>query len=86
MDNLKCSGCANTISKAVASFNEVSNILVDVEHESVSFEHPDQLEITPIKDKLRNLGYPEKGSLEGIGKMAANAKSYVSCAIGKITK
>jgi hypothetical protein len=32
------------------------------------------------------MGYPEKGTLDGFDKFAANAKSNVSCAIGKISK
>jgi len=35
--------------------------------------------------KLKSMGYPEKGSLKGLDAGLANAKSYVSCAIGRMT-
>jgi copper chaperone len=33
---------------------------------------------------LAKLGYPEKGSLEGLKAVAATAKSFVSCAVGRM--
>ena len=30
-------------------------------------------------------GYPEKGSVEGLKAAAATAKSFVSCAVGRIS-
>lgn len=85
IDNLKCGGCANTITKALISFEGLSNPIVDKETETISFEFPEGFEIQPVKDKLAGLGYPEKGSLHGLKKIGANAMSYVSCAIGKMT-
>lgn len=85
IDNLKCSGCAGTITKALKSFSGLSNPHVDLETETISFEYPEGFAIQPVKDKLEGLGYPEKGSLTGLKKMGANAMSYVSCAIGKMT-
>jgi copper chaperone len=32
---------------------------------------------------LARLGYPEKGSVEGLRSAAAAAKSFVSCAVGR---
>jgi copper chaperone len=37
-----------------------------------------------VADKLRAMGYPEKGSLHGLQAGVANAKSFVSCAIGRM--
>jgi copper chaperone len=34
---------------------------------------------------LAKLGYPEKGSVEGLKAAAAAAKSFVSCAVGRIS-
>jgi copper chaperone len=34
---------------------------------------------------LAKIGYPEKGSLEGVKAAAAAAKSFVSCAIGRLS-
>lgn len=85
IDNLKCSGCAGTIKKGLKSFVEVSEVIVDVENESVEITYTDDLPIEKLKEKLSSMGYPEKGTLEGFDKFTANAKSYVSCAIGKIS-
>lgn len=85
IDNLKCSGCAGTIKKGLLSFPEVSEVLVDVENEMVNVTYSDEFSLKKLKDKLHSMGYPEKGTVEGFDKFASNAKSYVSCAIGKIS-
>lgn len=86
IDNMKCGGCAGSIKKGLRSFFEVSDVVVDVENESVEITHNDDFPIEKLKEKLSSMGYPVKGTLEGFDKFAANAKSYVSCAIGKISK
>jgi copper chaperone len=86
IDNLKCGGCAGTIKKGIRSFPEVSDVTVDVEKDLVEVTYSDVLLVEKIKEKLVTMGYPEKGSLTGLHKLTANAKSYVSCAIGKISK
>lgn len=85
IDNMKCGGCAGSIKKGLKSFAEVSEVIVDVEHESVEITHNDDFPVETLKEKLSSMGYPEKGTLDGFEKLAANAKSYVSCAIGKIS-
>ncbi len=82
---MKCGGCAGSIKKGLKSFTEVSDVVVDVENESVEITHKDDFPIEKLKEKLSSMGYPAKGTLEGFDKFAANAKSYVSCAIGKIS-
>ena len=84
IDNLKCGGCASTIKKTVGEFTGVQQVNVDIEHETISIEHIDTINLHSILDKLKSIGYPEKGTLHGIDKLATSAKSYVSCAIGKM--
>jgi len=84
IDNLKCSGCAGTIMKALRSFNGLKEPKVDVDNGTVSFAFHEGFEIQPVKEKLEGLGYPEKGTLNGLKKVGTNAMSYVSCAIGKM--
>jgi copper chaperone len=86
IDNMKRGGCAGSIKKGLRSFSEVSDVVVDIENESVEITHNDDFPIEKLKEKLSHMGYPAKGTLEGFDKFAANAKSYVSCAIGKISK
>lgn len=83
IDNLKCGGCASTIRKNLSSLKGISQIDVDPEKELVSIQHHEVIDILAIKEKLHELGYPEKGTAEGFDKFSSNIKSYVSCAIGK---
>jgi copper chaperone CopZ len=85
IDNLKCSGCANTITKALQSFTGLRDAHIDVENSLVSFAYEPGVDIGAVKDKLATLGYPESGTAEGLSKVLGVAKSYVSCAIGKLS-
>lgn len=81
VDNLKCHGCANTITKALMKMKDVKNVSVDVESSKVNFAFEAGTTRTEVLTKLASLGYPE----EGTGTAFQNAKSYVSCAIGRIS-
>ncbi|MEI6508285.1 MAG: heavy-metal-associated domain-containing protein [Bacteroidota bacterium] len=84
IDNIKCGGCAGTIKRELMNLPHVSNVTVNKDEEIVDVEYGDEITIDSIKEKLFSLGYPEKNTVTGFTKIAANAKSYVSCAIGKI--
>ncbi len=86
IENLKCGGCLNTISKAIQEFTETTGTVVDMENSMVSFNHPVEFDVDAVKVKLAGLGYPESGRAEGFSKMIGVARSYVSCAVGKMTK
>ena len=81
IENLKCHGCAATIVKALNKFEVVENVEVDIERSSVgiSFNGNDN-HIMEFKIKLSRLGYPEKGHNTAV----SVAKSYVSCAVGRV--
>jgi copper chaperone len=85
LENIKCSGCANTLMKALHSYKEVQDPFVDAAGGKVSFSHPDGFRLSGLKRKLRNLGYPVKGSVKGLEKAAVAALSYASCAVGKLS-
>jgi len=38
-----------------------------------------------LLSKLKSMGYPEQGSVSGLDAGLANAKSFVSCAIGRVS-
>ncbi|MDQ3141445.1 MAG: heavy-metal-associated domain-containing protein [Bacteroidota bacterium] len=84
VDNLKCGGCAGTITKQLKSFPEVSSVKVDIENDFVEVDYVNNFPLSNIKKRLASLGYPEKDTVKGFQKISANAKSYISCAIGKI--
>jgi copper chaperone CopZ len=83
IENLKCHGCANTIHKEMKKIEGVSAVEVIVEDSVVNIEYSGENNMRDIfVDKLRHLGYPE----EGTGKFKQVVKSYVSCAIGRVSK
>jgi copper chaperone CopZ len=82
VQNLKCGGCANTITKNIASIENVTNLVVNVEESSVVFNYENDANLAEVKNKLQSLGYPEDGQANSLG---SKAKSYVSCAIGKMS-
>ena len=83
IQNLKCGGCANTVTKNLMQLDGVSNVMVNVEESSVSFEFDSEANLTEVKNTLNRLGYPEDGEENSL---SSKAKSYVSCAVGKVSK
>jgi len=89
VENIKCAGCANGIKQKLLTLSEVESVDVDVEAglvkcEVVSSENEDEIFMS-IKQTLTHMGYPEVGSVDGLKAAGAKAKSYVSCAVGKMT-
>lgn len=84
VENVKCGGCANTLkTKLKDTFGDVS-VDLEVMPRKITLEiEENQLE--NLKAQLRSLGYPlscdELSTLQNVG---AKAKSFVSCAIGKM--
>ncbi len=82
--NVKCGGCANTLIKSLKE--EFGDVEVNLEL------HPRQITLDiedskkeALKLKLRSLGYPlTSDELSGFEKATTTAKSFISCAIGKI--
>lgn len=82
VENLKCGGCARSIQKGLSEVPGITNIEVDNERRLVKFVGAEALRVQ-VADKLRSMGYPEKGTIEGLRAGLANAKSFVNCAIGR---
>lgn len=82
--NVKCEGCANTLIKSLAT--EFGEVTVDLECD------PRKITLTIEDDRferlkliLRSLGYPlTTDQLGALQTLTTNAKSFVSCAIGKM--
>ncbi len=83
VENIKCGGCANTITQKLNKLANTSVLEVVVEEGKISVESSD-LDRELIIKTLKNLGYPEVNSVEGLESLKAKAKSFVSCAVGKI--
>ena len=83
IQNLKCSGCAHSITQKLQSLTGVDDVFVNVEEDSVVVRHDSDIEKDLVQTALAKMGYPIVGDKNSLG---AKTKSYVSCAVGKITK
>ena len=84
VENVKCGGCATTLKNKLKEFYGDIDVNLEVTPRQITLEiNEDEIEI--LKERLRALGYPlttdELSTLQNVG---AKAKSFVSCAIGKM--
>lgn len=84
VNNVKCGGCAGTLTKdLLKDFGEVS-VNLDVEPREITL-HVEDEQLEELKLRLRSLGYPlVTDELSTFQTVSTTAKSYVSCAVGKI--
>ena len=89
VENIKCGGCANRIRKQLQALEGVQSVSVDVEQGVVSATFSDENEgdelCSQILAQLAKMGYPESGSVAGLKAAGAKAKSFVSCAVGRMS-
>lgn len=81
IQNLKCHGCANTITTKLSNLEGISDVLINNETKSVTFFYENDKMLDEAKDLLNNIGYPIVGDKNAL---ITKAKSFVSCAIGRI--
>lgn len=84
VENIKCGGCARSIEKSVSTIPGVDGLSVNVEANEVTV-HGDESLRAAVLERLARLGYPERGAVAGFDAAAARAKSFVSCAVGKVS-
>lgn len=80
VENIKCGGCMSGIKNTLLAFLGVKSVEVMLEEEKIKIQGH-QLDRAAYIKKLDGMGYPEKGN----NSFLKEAKSYVSCAIGKVT-
>jgi copper chaperone len=81
--NIKCGGCANTIQKKLSE--QFEGVAVDVEAGTVSADLKDDAGVQAFRQTLKKLGYPPADeALGGFEGGMAKAKSFVSCAVGRV--
>ena len=83
VENIKCGGCAATIKKNLLADERITDVQVDIESGMVTID-ASQPALEDFTAALLKMGYPESGTAEGIAAAKAKAKSFVSCAIGKV--
>ncbi|AKJ96099.1 MULTISPECIES: heavy-metal-associated domain-containing protein [Thioalkalivibrio] len=84
VENIKCGGCASSIRKGLLQVEGVTDAEVDVEGGAVDIEAPDSAR-EAVAAKLASMGYPEVGSVSGLRSASAKAKSFASCAVGRMS-
>lgn len=77
--NIKCSGCENTITKNLKAVG-IEEIRIDRANQTIEFKWESEI----ARKTLEHLGYPEIWS-EAEKSLLTSARSYVSCAIGKVS-
>jgi copper chaperone CopZ len=82
VQNLRCGGCANTITKALQEIEGTSNIAVDIDLSTISFVSSSDEVVENVKKKLSQLGYPEADAKNNIRHKTI---SIISCATGKMS-
>lgn len=83
VENIRCGGCVNTISKKLLEDERISSVNVDIANQTIILESDVDVQQDAVKT-LFGLGYPERGSVSGIESFKEKAISVVSCAIGRI--
>ena len=82
--NVKCSGCASTLKTSLAEeFGEV-DVNLEVEPRQITLDI-EESNIPALRTSLKKLGYPMSDEdLTTIEGFSTTAKSFVSCAVGKM--
>lgn len=83
IQNLKCVGCANTITTQLSKLEGLSEVAVNNDTDEVSFLATSEMVVEVAKNKLSSLGYPIVGTANSLPQ---KANSLVSCAVGRMTK
>ncbi len=81
--NVKCSGCAHSITTKISGIPGVDYVKVDPESDSIDLKYNNEVTRNLVTEKLHNMGYPEATEENGL---LLQIKSYANCMIGKITK
>jgi len=87
VSNIKCGGCANRVKKALA--DEFGEVFVDLDMHPrvISLRVGEDFDEKDFRKKIKSLGYPfVDEELGGFEKVGVKAKSFVSCAIGKMDR
>lgn len=81
IQNLKCSGCAASITRTLQSFPEVGAVDIDFEEAAVRIETTAPEHRAQYEQALTAAGYPPVGVENTTSR---KVRSYISCAIGRV--
>ena len=83
IQNLKCCGCERTIINRLTDVKNITEVEVNNEDKTVSFDYHTNHDFENAKHVLSRIGYPIVGAEN---KLKTKVQSYLSCAIGRIKK
>ncbi len=86
VDNIRRDGCVNVIETHLRDHPNIHAIEVDRDHGTVTIDTDNPAIRDDVALRLKKMGYPEKGTVDGIRSVKAKASSLVSCAMGKISR
>ncbi|MCF6298973.1 MAG: heavy-metal-associated domain-containing protein [Thiomicrorhabdus sp.] len=90
VENIKCGGCAQHIKNTLCSIDGVEMVAIEVELGLVKTTLKEGVDVAAlqqkVQQKLLEKGYPVVGTVEGLKAVGVKAKSFVSCAIGQMSK
>ena len=86
VENIKCGGCANSITSKLMEDERIQTVEVDVDNGIVTLEADRDEVRNDAITRLLKMGYPETGSVEGLKAVKAKASSFVSCAVGRMSQ
>lgn len=83
IENLKCGGCETSIKEALKKLAGIKAVSIEADKNLVHVDYEAKVDFSSeaVDKKLAQMGYPKMGT----GNSFQKAKSYVSCAIGKIS-
>lgn len=81
VQNLKCGGCAKTITLRLSEIDNITDVAVNIENSTITFSATNTEGALEVKRKLKMLGYPTIDDTNGV---LSKVKSFVSCATGKM--
>jgi copper chaperone CopZ len=81
--NMKCSGCAHSITTKLAELPGVISSEVNIDEGTIKMVYDPEPVREHILKKLSSMGYPEATADNGL---LMQVKSYANCMIGKATK
>ena len=84
VDNVKCEGCAATLkNKLSEEFGEIE-VNLEVMPREITLDIKES-KVAQLHEALKGLGYPVSGQSFGfVEDSTMKAKSFVSCAVGKV--
>ena len=84
VENVKCAGCASTLTNKLKDELGEIEVNLEVTPREITLDLADD-KLDSLHDALKGLGYPISGESFGfIEDTSIKAKSFVSCAIGKV--